>query len=420
MTESEQLDISQTLLSKQDERDPISDYSSETKLIHSGRDERYTQKTVNPIVQRASSVIFDSLDEKSQAARLRHKNTLFYGRRGTLTHFALREALCELEGGAGCALYPSGAAAISNSILAFIESGDHVLMSDAAYEPSQDFCQAILKKLNVETTFFNPNLGEAIADLIQPNTKVLFLESPSSITMEVQDIPSIVKSARIKNPNIIIMCDNTWGAGLLLKPLAMGVDISIQSGTKYMIGHSDFMLGTAVSNARCWDMLREQSYAMGQNIDADTAYMAARGLRTLAVRLKQHEINGLKVANWLATLPFISRVLHPALESCDGYAYFNRDFTGSSGLFSFVFTERLTTEQLEKLIKHCKLFKMAFSWGGFESLILPTQPEELQSMRRAGKINIEGTLIRLHIGLESPEDLINDLKDAFRALSLFK
>ncbi|OCG45640.1 cystathionine beta-lyase [Gilliamella sp. Fer1-1] len=383
--------------------------SLQTKLVHAGRKTRYTQGAVNSVIQRASSLVFNSIEAKKEATENRAKGALFYGRRGTLTHFALQEAMTEIEGGAGCYLYPCGAAAIANAILAFVKNGDHILVSEASYEPTQEFCEHILKDFGVETDYFSPLVGSDISKYIKPNTKVVFLESPSSLTMEVQDVPAIVKAIRSVNPEIVIMMDNTWGAGVLFKALAHGVDISIQAGTKYLIGHSDAMLGTAVTNQRCWDKLRERSYLMGQMCDADTAYMATRGLRTLAIRLKQHHESSLKVANWLANHPKVATVNHPALESCKGHEFFKRDFSGASGLFSFVLKEHLSDVQLSDFLDNMTYFSMAYSWGGFESLILANQPEDLAKIRPVSGIDFKGTLIRLHIGLEDPDDLIADL-----------
>lgn len=388
-----------------------------TTLVHVGRKKRYTQGSVNPVVQRASSLVFDSLANKKHATINRAKGELFYGRRGTLTHFALQDAMTELEGGAGCYLYPCGAAAVTNSILSFVENGDHVLMTGAAYEPTQDFCNVVLKKLGVSTTFYDPMIGGKIADLVQPNTKVLFLEAPSSLTMEVADIPAIVSAVRNINPDIVIMIDNTWAAGVLFKALEHGIDISIQAGTKYLVGHSDVMIGTAVANTRCWDQLREHSYLMGQMVDADSAYTTARGLRTLNIRLKQHEESSIKVAQWLAQQPEVKAVYHPALPSCPGNAFFKRDFTGSSGLFSFELKQKLTQQQLEAFMNHFDLFTMAYSWGGFESLILYNQPEEVAKIRPNIPRKLEGTLIRVHIGLEDVDDLIEDLRAGFKRLA---
>ena len=394
--------------------------SLQTELVHAGRKKRYTQGAVNSVIQRASSLVFDSLEAKKEAMENRAKGALFYGRRGTLTHFALRDAMAEIEGGAGCYLYPCGAAAIANTILAFVKKGDHILVSEASYEPTQEFCEHILKDFGVETDYFSPLIGRYITNYIQPNTKVVFLESPSSITMEVHDVPAIVKAIRSVNPEIVIMMDNTWGAGVLFKALEHDVDISIQSGTKYLIGHSDAMLGTAVANQRCWDTLRERSYLMGQMCDADTAYMAARGLRTLAVRLKQHHESSLKVANWLANHPKVATVNHPALASCKGHEFFKRDFSGASGLFSFVLKDHLSDIQLSDFLDNMTHFSMAYSWGGFESLILANQPEDLVKIRPVSGVDFTGTLIRLHIGLEDPDDLIADLAAGLDRIKLHK
>lgn len=373
----------------------------DTQLIIAGRDKRYTQGAVNPVIQRASSLVFETVKDKKFATANRANGELFYGRRGTYTHFAFQKAMSELEGGAGCALYPCGAAAVTNAILAFVQSGDHILMTGAAYEPTQDFCNKILSKFNVETTYYDPLIGAGITELIRPETKVVFLESPSSITMEVQDVPGMVNAIRAVNPQIVIMIDNTWAAGVLFKALDYGVDISIQAGTKYTIGHSDAMLGTAVSNARCWDRLRENSYN------------GSRGLRTLAVRLRQHQESSIHIARWLSARPEVARVNHPALAECPGHEYFQRDFTGSSGLFSFVLKKRLTDEQMSTFLDNFSLFHMAYSWGGFESLILANQPEELNSIRPAGEVDFSGTLVRVHIGLEDVGDLIADLEAGF-------
>ncbi|KZP77575.1 cystathionine beta-lyase [Enterobacter roggenkampii] len=388
----------------------------DTTLVQAGRSKKYTQGSVNSVIQRASSLVFDTVEEKKIATRNRAKGGLFYGRRGTLTHFSLQEAMCELEGGAGCALFPCGAAAVANTILAFVEQGDHILMTNTAYEPSQDFCTKILSKLGVTTGWFDPLIGEGIAELIQPNTRIVFLESPGSLTMEVHDVPAIVKAVRSKAPEAIIMIDNTWAAGVLFKALEFDIDISIQAATKYLIGHSDGMIGTAVSNARCWDQLRENAYLMGQMVDADTAYMTSRGLRTLGVRLRQHHESSLKVAEWLAQHPQVERVNHPALPGSKGHEFWQRDFTGSSGLFSFVLKKRLNNDELASYLDNFSLFSMAYSWGGFESLILANQPEQIAALRPSGEVDFSGTLIRLHIGLENVDDLIADLAAGFERI----
>ncbi len=388
----------------------------DTALVNAGRSKKYTQGSVNSVIQRASSLVFDTVEAKKQATRGRAKGELFYGRRGTLTHFSLQEAMCELEGGAGCALFPCGAAAVANTLLAFVEQGDHILVTNTAYEPTQDFCSKILAKLGVTTGWFDPLIGADIANLIQPNTKVVFLEAPGSITMEVHDVPAIVEAVRRVAPEAIIMIDNTWAAGILFKALEFGIDISIQAGTKYLIGHSDAMVGTAVSNARCWDQLRENAYLMGQMVDADTAYMTSRGLRTLGVRLRQHQESSLAIAEWLATHPQVAKVNHPALPGSKGHEYWKRDFTGSSGLFSFVLNKRLSNDELAAYLDNFSLFSMAYSWGGFESLILANQPEHIAAIRPEGEIDFTGTLIRVHIGLENVDDLMADLAAGFERI----
>ena len=387
-----------------------------TTLVHAGRKKRFTQGAVNPVVQRASSLVFDTIADKKHCTKNRYKGELFYGRRGTLTHFALQDLMCEMEGGVGCYLYPCGAAAVTNAILSFVETGDHVLMTGAAYEPTQDFCNVILKKMHIDTTYYDPMIGTEIAKLVQPNTKVLFLESPSSLTMEVPDIPAIVKAVRAVSPEIVIMIDNTWAGGVLFKALEHGIDISIQAGTKYLVGHSDIMIGTAVANARTWDKLREHSYLMGQMVDADSAYTTARGIRTLGVRLKQHNESSLKVAKWLSEQPQVKAVYHPALPSCPGHENFKRDFTGASGLFSFELHKRLNDEELSAFMDNFELFTMAYSWGGFESLILCNQPEEIAKIRPGIERKLTGSLIRLHIGFEDTDELIADLQAGFERI----
>ncbi|HCF8513860.1 TPA: cystathionine beta-lyase [Klebsiella pneumoniae] len=391
----------------------MADKHLDTALVNAGRSKKYTQGSVNSVIQRASSLVFDTVEAKKHATRNRANGELFYGRRGTLTHFSLQEAMCELEGGAGCALFPCGAAAVANTILAFVEQGDHVLMTNTAYEPSQDFCTKILAKLGVTTSWFDPLIGADIARLVRPETRVVFLESPGSITMEVHDVPAIVAAVRQVAPEAIIMIDNTWAAGILFKALDFGIDISIQAGTKYLIGHSDAMVGTAVANARCWPQLRENAYLMGQMLDADTAYMTSRGLRTLGVRLRQHHESSLRIAEWLAQHPQVARVNHPALPDSKGHEFWKRDFTGSSGLFSFVLSKRLNDAELAEYLDNFSLFSMAYSWGGFESLILANQPEQIAHIRPDAEVDFSGTLIRLHIGLENVDDLQADLAAGF-------
>ncbi|QUI63247.1 cystathionine beta-lyase [Pseudoalteromonas sp. A22] len=379
-----------------------------TKIVAAGRKAEYTKGVVNPVVQRASTVVFESVAEMQEAIKGRGHRTLFYGRRGTNTHFALQDAITELENGAGCALYPSGAAAIAQSLLSFLKAGDHLLMVDTAYEPTRDLCDKLLKGYGIETTYYDPMVGAGIDALIQDNTKVLFLESPGSITMEVQDVPAMVEIA--KRRGVITMLDNTWGNGWQFRPLDHGVDISIQAATKYIVGHSDVMMGVAVANERYWPELREHSYLLGQCTSADDAYLALRGLRTMPARLKQHEQSAMTVAKWLEAHPLVDHVRHPAFETCPGHEFFKRDFDGSNGLFSIVMKEG-SQKAINRFLDALSHFKMGFSWGGYESLV--TANKTMEHLRSTTGWTL-GPVIRLHIGLEDVEDLIEDLEHALK------
>ncbi len=379
-----------------------------TRIVHAGRARKWAGYSVNVPVVRASTVVFDSMAEMKHAVRHRGEQVPYYGRRGTQTHFAFSDAVCALEGGAGCALYPSGAAAISGALLAFLKTGDHLLMVDAAYEPTRALCDKVLKPLGIETTYYDPLIGAGIAALIRPNTRVIYLESPCSLTMEVQDVPAICAVA--KAHNIVTILDNTWASPILCQPFAMGVDISIQAATKYICGHSDVMLGTASANAKHWPQLREHGYLLGYCASADDVYLAARGLRTLGVRLAQHERNTLQVVEWLAQRPEVEAILHPALPQHPGHALFKRDFSGSNGLFSFVLKQG-DLAAVTAFVEGMQHFKMGFSWGGYESLVLANL--DVQALRSATHWPYQGPLIRLHIGLEDPVDLIADLTAAF-------
>ncbi|NRA84262.1 MAG: cystathionine beta-lyase [Gammaproteobacteria bacterium] len=385
----------------------------DTKIVSAGRNKQWTGGGVNPPVQRASTIIFDSVAEMKHAIANRADKTLFYGRRGTTTSFAFSEAISEIEGGAGCALYPCGTAAITSAMLSFLKAGDHVLMVDTAYEPTRDFCNKILTNLGITTTYYDPMIGEGIRELIQANTRILFLESPGSNTMEVQDVPTLASIAH--ESDIVVILDNTWGAGVLFKPFDFGVDISVQAATKYIVGHSDAMIGTAVANDKYWPQLREHSYLLGQCVSPDDAYLALRGLRTLSVRLKQHQESALKVALWLSEQPEVDKILHPAFNDCPGHQFFNRDFSGSNGLFSLVLN-RGDEQAITSLLDGMSHFKMGFSWGGFESLIL--QVNGLDRLRTATTWQAAGPVIRLHIGLEDVDDLIADLRAGLDRLNL--
>ncbi len=380
----------------------------DTKIVNAGRSAKWTNGVVNPPVTRASTVVFNTVAEMNNAVANRHNQTMVYGRRGTTTAFAFSDAMTELEGGAGCALYPSGTAAITNAILAFVQQGDHILMVDSAYEPTRDYCDKMLAKMGVSTTYYDPMLGADIEGLIQENTRLIFLESPGSITMEVQDVPAI--SAVAHKHDCLVMLDNTWGAGINFKPFDYGVDVSVQAATKYIVGHSDVMLGTATAVEKYWPQLRDYSYLMGQCTSPDDLYLALRGIRTVGVRLKQHQQSAIKVANWLKSRPEVAKILHPAFDSCPGHEFFKRDFEGSNGLFSFVLNCG-NKAALNAFLDGLHHFKMGYSWGGFESLILGIS--NVNSIRSATTFDCEFPLIRLHIGLEDVDDLIDDLESGF-------
>ncbi|WP_394205800.1 cystathionine beta-lyase [Shewanella waksmanii] len=380
----------------------------ETAIVSVGRDKKWTKGVINPPVFRASTMVFDTIEEMRFATKNRANGEMFYGRRGGPTHFAFQAAIAELEGGVGTALYPSGSAAISAALLSFLKAGDHLLMVDSVYEPTRDLCNKLLAGFGIETTYYDPMIGADISSLIKPNTKVLFLESPGSITMEVQDVPTLCEVAH--QHGLTVMLDNTWASPINSRPFEMGVDISIQAATKYIVGHSDVMMGTATANEKHWDQLRENSYLMGQCTSPDDVYLASRGLRTLGVRMAQHEQNALKVANWLATRPEVDHIRHPAFESCPGHEFFKRDFDGANGLFSFVLKQG-NIKSVTAFVENMAHFKMGFSWGGYESLILGVFG--IDKLRTATTWDSSKPLIRLHVGLENPDDLIADLDAAF-------
>ncbi|WP_428617215.1 cystathionine beta-lyase [Shewanella sp.] len=380
----------------------------ETKIVSVGRDKKWSKGVINPPVFRASTVVFDTIEEMRYATKNRANGEMFYGRRGTPTHFAFQAAIAELEGGVGTALYPSGSAAISGALLSFLKAGDHLLMVDTAYEPTRDLCDKLLKGFGIETTYYDPLIGKGIEALIRPNTKVLFLESPGSITLEVQDVPTLSRIAH--EHGLVVMLDNTWASPINSRPFELGVDISIQAATKYIVGHSDVMLGTATANEAHWEQLRENSYLMGQCTSADDIYLASRGLRTLGVRMAQHEKNALKVANWLATRPEVDHLRHPAFTTCPGHEFFKRDFSASNGLFSFVLKQG-NIKSITAFVENMQHFKMGFSWGGYESLILGVFG--IDKLRTATQWDSSKPLIRLHVGLENPDDLIKDLEAGF-------
>jgi cystathionine beta-lyase len=373
-----------------------------TTLVHGGRRKEWRGKLVNVPVERASTLLFDDVAELEGSKP--QLGTYRYGLQGTATHWALSEALTELEpGAAGTALYSSGLAAITTPLLALLSPGDELLAPDNVYGPTRRFCDTILKRLGVTTRYYDPLVGTRVGELIGEETRAILLESPGSLTMEVQDVPGICAVARERG--IITLLDNTWATPLLFPAIAAGVDISMLALSKYVAGHSDVMLGSATATERYFQRIQTASWDLGHAVSADDAWLGSRGLRTTAVRLKQHEENALTVAHWLKKQANVGRVLHPALPDCPGHEYWQRDFKGSSGLFSFELKD-----DRDGFVNALELFGIGFSWGGYESLVLPIDPHRTVSEAPASN------LVRLHIGLEDPQDLIADLEGAFDQL----
>lgn len=378
-----------------------------TRLVHGGRSPAAQHGFVNPPVYRGSTVLFPTLD----AIEAYDEQPYRYGRHGTPTTAALEAALCDLEGGHRTVLTSSGYQAVATALFAFVTSGDHILMVDSVYQPTRMLCEGMLRQLGVRTTYYDPTIGAGIADLIEERTKVIFTESPGSLTFEIQDIPAIVAIARAKGIATII--DNTWSAGHYLKPLSMGVDVSIQACTKYIVGHADAMLGAVIANERSARAIERSRLQLGVCPGSEETFLALRGLRTLDVRLSHHHRSGLQVARWLEGRPEVLRVLHPGLESHPGHGIFTRDFTGASGLFSIV-TKPASRAQMAAMLDGLELFGMGFSWGGFESLMIPFDPS---SSRTAKPWPKDGLAFRLHIGLEDVADLIADLDAGFARMA---
>lgn len=377
-----------------------------TRVVHEGRDPGASHGFVNPPVYRGSTVLFDSL------ARLRASDQPYtYGRRGTPTLTYLEQALARLEDGEVTVLTPSGLAAVTTAILAFVESGDHILMTDSVYQPTRRFCDGMLSRLGVETTYYDPLLGAGLAELVRPNTRLVFTECPGSQTFEIQDIPAISRVATARG--IWHLMDNTWAGPLLFKPFAHGVDVSIQAATKYIVGHADAMLGAVTANARAADRIRRARDMLGICPGSEEAWLALRGLRTLDVRLERHQRNAIAMAQWLERRPEVARVLHPALPSHPGHAIWQRDFIGASGLFAIVLRP-CSDEALAAMLDGLELFGMGFSWGGYESLVLPFDPVPY---RTATRWQAEGPALRIHVGLEAIEDLQADLARGLERLS---
>jgi cysteine-S-conjugate beta-lyase len=376
----------------------------DTRLVRAGRRPEWTQGLVNPPVARASTILFDSVADM-HAANPPRSGTLHYGRNGTATAWSLAEALSELEPGAATTmLYPSGSAAVAAALLSVVEAGDHLLVTDSVYGPTRFLCDTLLKRFGVETQYYDPLIGRGIEALITDRTRAIFMESPGSLTFEVQDVPGICEVARARG--IVTLLDNTWATPLYFPALTAGVDLSILACTKYIAGHSDVMLGSVTAASAQRARLAQADKALGQMASPDDCFLAARGLRTLGLRLERHQASGLRIARWLADRKEVARVLHPALADCPGHEHWARDFKGASGVFAFEL-DGGDDQDRARLIDGLRHFGIGYSWGGFESLALPVDPAPLRTATRDER---KGPLVRLSIGLEDPDDLIEDLE----------
>src|SRR5262245_35041872 len=386
-------------------------YAMDTLLTHAGNHPKANHGIVNPPVYHASTVLYETVEQMERAQKDRLTG-VFYGRYGTPTTFAFEEAVAALEGGGRALALPSGLAAIGATLLSLLRAGDHLLMIDTVYGPAPPLCDKTLARFGIEVTNYDPVVGAGIADLLRPNTRLVYLESPGSLTFEVQDVPAIVAAAHAKGA--LAVMDNTWATPVLFRALGSGVDIVIYAATKYLVGHSDAMLGVIV--ARDPDLYRTiklASHGMGYCAAPDDCYLALRGLRTLAVRLQRHGETGLALARWLQGRTEVARVLHPGLPGHPGHDLWRRDFAGASGLFSFVL-KPCAPAAVAAMVEGMRLFGMGASWGGYESLLLPVKPA---TMRTATTWSPGGPTLRLHAGLEAVEDLTADLEDGFRRLA---
>lgn len=385
-------------------------YNPRTRLVHAGRNPEDQHGLVNPPVYHGSTVLFPTLDALERASADPFTG-VYYGRHGTPTQFALQDAVTDLAAGAGAVTVGSGLAAIGVALLSVVEQGDHLLVSDNVYGPTRRLCDGWLTRMGVATTYFDPMAGPELAGLIRPETRAVFLESPGSLTFEVQDVPLLAEVGHAHGLSVIV--DNTWATPLLFPALAYGADLCVQAGTKYIVGHADAMLGLVIAgDDRHLEALRHTRAVLGHSIGPDDCYLALRGLRTLDVRLRRHESNAMALAEWLAARPEVTRVLHPARADHPGHAVWARDFEGASGLFGIVL-QPCGRAALAAMLDGLALFGMGYSWGGFESLILPVQPEKLRS---ATAWNTPGPCLRIHAGLEDVADLKADLAAGFERL----
>ncbi|MAC41529.1 MAG: cystathionine beta-lyase [Pelagibacterales bacterium] len=385
-------------------------YKNDTKIILAGKDRNNKTSFVNSPIYKGSTVLFKNVGAMKKSIKNKNTQILSYGRFGNPTTFEFEKAIAKIDEGYSAVATASGTAAIVASLIAVLKTGDHILMTDSAYGVSRNLAKGLLSNMGIATTFYKPNIGKEIANLIKPNTKVIFMESPGSLTFEIQDIPMLVELA--KKYNLITIIDNTWATSLFFKPLSNGIDISIQSATKYIIGHSDAMLGVITTNKKYTTCVREAAHNLGSCPGSEDIYLGIRGLKTLSLRLQKHQENTLKVIEWLKTQEVVDKIFYPALPDNVGYKIWKRDFLGSSGLFG-VILKKTKKSLVNKMLNNLKLFNMGYSWGGYESLIIPIEPEK---ERDTYDWKNDCGNLRLHIGLEDSDDLINDLKDNFSIL----
>lgn len=376
----------------------------DTLLVHAGRDPAAHAGMINTPVFRGSTILARDLDEWEE--RKTPANPMAsYGRFGTPTTRSFETALAAIEGGYRSIVFPSGLSACAHTLLGMVESGDHVLLSDSVYGPTRQFALSVLSRLGVAVEFYGPHEGAGIGRRVRSNTRVVFAESPGSATFEIQDVPAIAQQAH--RVDAVVLMDNTWATPLYFKPFEHGVDVSIQAATKYIVGHSDALLGAATANERAWPMLERAAHDFGQTAGPDDVYLALRGMRSLSVRLARHHENGLALAQALAGHPLVERVLHPALPSDPGHALWKRDFLGASGLFA-VALRPVGRDALRRFFDGLELFGIGLSWGGYESLALPMD----RPARSTAPWPHAGPLIRIHAGLEAADDLVRDLLSA--------
>jgi len=387
---------------------PKAELRPNTKITIGGRNPFAHHGYVNTPVYHASTLLYPTAEDF-----VARRGQYHYGRRGTPTSEALERAIQEIEGPAcaGVSLLPSGLSAICTALQAVLKAGDHVLVTDSCYGPTRKFCDTILSRYGITTTYYDPGIGAGLAALMQPNTRAVFTEAPGSLSFEMQDIPAIAAAAHAGGA--LVLMDNTWASPLYFRALEKGVDLSIQSGTKYIGGHSDIMLGTVSANEAAWPKLKDVAGTMGLCVGPDDMYLGLRGLRTMAVRLARHHESGVTVARWLEQRPEVLRVIHPALPSHPGHDIWQRDFTGACGLFAIVL-KPIPEKAVFAFLNALSLYGMGASWGGFESLVIPY---DLSANRTATTWAPGGPCLRLHIGLEDVRDLIADLERGFAALA---